>query len=269
MSCNRLFENQFPDPFLDQQFAPPVRNGGYITAGVNSMRAAQGFSQGFGQGQAANGCWDPWWSQCWQQCQWPNPPFPPPVGVTGPTGPTGPTGATGPTGPVGVGLPGPTGPTGPAGVGLPGPTGPTGPGGVQTFGGIYNSAPQSLLLSAAVPLQIPLTSQMPSSGITYAPGSSMTIQQGGIYELQFMLRLSGATVPANVVMTVRRNGVAITPQTAVAATPVLSGETVLQGSALVALAAGDVVDLSIVSLTGVSLTVSTGLNAMLMLKKLD
>ena len=115
-------------------------------------------------------------------------------GLRGPIGPQGPTGATGPQGPVGpqgpqgpIGLTGATGPQGPIGLtgatgpqgptGATGPQGPVGPQGPQgTSDAIYvTSGTQTVAIDTIVPLA--LSSQTPSSVITFA-NNQVTLPEG-------------------------------------------------------------------------------------------
>ena len=192
------------------------------------------------------------------------------MGPTGPAGATGATGAMGPTGPTGAtGATGAMGPTGPAGAtGATGPTGPVGPAaGLSSYGGIYGVEPTNLILLASAPRVIPMPLTMPSAGVTYSPENSITVAAAGTYEINYSVDLSAA-IGLDVIVAVRQNGSALT---AVGTSQTLAAglRTSIDGSAIVTLPAGAVLDMIIQATIAATVTLGNWRNASLTVKKLD
>ena len=211
-----------------------------------------------------------------------------PIGPTGPTGadgaagPIGPTGATGadgaagpigPTGPTGAtgadGAAGPIGPTGPTGAdGAAGPTGPTGVANLNAYGGLYNATPQTLNLTIGGTTQLPIAATMPLKNVTYStPANTITVANAGVYEINYYTNLSAA-LGTTVTLSVRRNGTAI-PQATLSRVLAVGVGSLYNGSVLVALNAGDVIDMAISALLAVGVTLGGGVNTTLTVKQLD
>ena len=202
-----------------------------------------------------------------------------PTGATGATGATGPQGLIGPTGATGAtgsqGLVGPTGATGATGAtgpqGLVGPTGATGAtgpaAGLNAYGGKYNTASQTISLTIGSATQIPLTESMPNLNTTYTPTNSITVAQAGTYEINYYSNMTAA-VATTVTMAVRNNGTNI-PSTVISRALSVGVGSIYSGSTIVTLAAGAVIDLAMSALLAVGVTLGTGLNASLTLKKLN
>jgi len=199
-------------------------------------------------------------------------------GVTGPTGPTGATGADGaigPTGPTGAtgadGVTGPTGPTGATGAdGAIGPTGPTGADGtanLNAYGGLYNNTPQTINLTLGGTTQLPLPSNMPSQNVTYTPANSITAPVAGVYEINYFTNISAA-LGTTVTMSVRRNGTAIPDATISRALSVGVG-SIYNGSIIIDLNAGDVIDMALSALLAVGVTLGSGVNTTLTIKQIN
>ncbi|MEM5818342.1 MAG: hypothetical protein AAGU16_10835 [Desulfitobacterium hafniense] len=108
---------------------------------------------------------------------------------------------------------------------------------------------------------------MPSDDITYAPANSITIVTPGTYEVSFMLRGS-VSLGASTTVAVRLNGTDI-PSLTNTQLLTLGADSEFSGSALVTLAAGDVLDLAVSALLALSLTLADGTNATLVAKKID
>ncbi len=196
-------------------------------------------------------------------------------GVTGPTGPTGATGATGIAGPIGpTGINGVTGPTGPTGAtgadGAIGPTGPTGADGtanLNAYGGLYNNTPQTINLTLGGTTQLPLPSNMPSQNVTYTPANSITAPVAGVYEINYFTNISAA-LGTTVTMSVRRNGTAIPDATISRALSVGVG-SIYNGSIIIDLNAGDVIDMALSALLAVGVTLGSGVNTTLTIKQIS
>ena len=186
------------------------------------------------------------------------------TGATGPQGIQGPTGATGSTGPTGA--TGPTGPTGATGPqGIQGPTGPAA--GLNAYGGKYNNTSQSISLAIGTATQIPLAETMPNLNTTYVTANSITVTQAGTYEINYYSNMTAAAA-TTVTMAVRNNGTNI-PSTVISRALSVGVGSIYSGSTIVTLTAGSVIDLAMSALLAVGVTLGTGLNASLTLKKLN
>ncbi len=194
------------------------------------------------------------------------------IGPTGPTGATGADGVTGPTGPTGAtGATGITGPTGPTGInGVTGPTGPTGADGtanLNAYGGLYNNTPQTINLTLGGTTQLPLPSNMPPQNVTYTPANSITAPVAGVYEINYFTNISAA-LGTTVTMSVRRNGTAIPDATISRALSVGVG-SIYNGSIIIDLNAGDVIDMALSALLAVGVTLGSGVNTTLTIKQIN
>ena len=171
------------------------------------------------------------------------------IDFTIPQGPTGPAGTPGSTGPTGG-----TGPTGPAN-------------GLNAYGGKYNNTPQTLNLVIGSATQIPLANAMPNLNTTYTPANSITVAQAGTYEINYFSNVSAA-VGTTVTQAVRINGTNI-PSTIISRALSVGVGSTYTGSTIVTLVAGDVIDMAISALLAVGLTLGSGVNATLSIKKLN
>lgn len=197
-------------------------------------------------------------------------------GATGPTGPRGPTGPTGPTGQTGLrGPDGPTGPSGPTGIigptgisppgptGAMGPTGPVGPTGatgaaatVFDFGGVFTLMTQSIATGGyLVTFENNTTPFFPNGSISHVPPSAtLTVNTTGVYHIVYMT-ISNATTNALILL---RNGAPV-PGSSTGQNNNLPPAPFIGSEAIVALNAGDVLSLEIVTTTpGSSLFVANG-----------
>ncbi len=201
------------------------------------------------------------------------------TGVTGPTGPagasvtgatgaTGAIGATGPTGPAGASVTGATGPTG--AIGATGPTGATGATGVadlNAYGGLYNATPQTLNLTLGGTTQLPIAATMPLKNVSYAPANSITVSATGVYEINYYTNVSAA-LGTTVTLEVRRNGTAI-PQATLSRVLAVGVGSLYNGSFIITLNAGDVIDMALSALLAVGVTLGGGVNTTLTVKQLS
>ena len=193
-----------------------------------------------------------------------------PIGATGPQGLAGATGPTGATGPQGLaGATGPTGATGPQGlIGATGPTGPTGPtGGLNAYGGRYNTGAQTISISIGTATQIPLNETMPNLNTTYATANAITVTQAGTYEINYYSNMTAA-VATTITTAVRNNGTNI-PSTVISRALSIGVGSIYSGSVIVTLPAGAVIDLAMTALLAVGVSLSSGVNATLSVKKLN
>ncbi|MDE7329763.1 MAG: collagen-like protein [Clostridia bacterium] len=194
------------------------------------------------------------------------------AGATGPTGATGVAGVTGPTGATGVaGVTGPTGATGVAGAtgptGATGVTGPTGTADLNAYGGLYNTTPQTLNLTIGGTTQLPITATMPLKNVAYTPANSITVGTTGVYEINYFSNVSAA-LGTTVTMSVRRNGTAI-PQATISRVLSVGVSSLYSGSFIIALTAGDVIDMALSALLAVGITLGGGVNTTLTVKQIS
>ena len=193
-----------------------------------------------------------------------------PQGPTGPQGLPGTNGITGPTGPQGLqGIQGVTGPTGPQGLqGITGPTGATGPAnGLNAYGGKYSNTPQTINLTIGTQTQIPLANSMPNFNTTYTPANSITVTEAGTYEINYFSNVSVA-LGTTLTLAVRNNGTNI-PATVISRILSVGVDSIYSGSVVVTLAAGAVIDMAISALLAVGVTLGSGVNATLSVKKIN
>ena len=191
------------------------------------------------------------------------------TGVAGPTGATGATGVAGPTGATGAtGVAGATGATGATGVAGPtGATGPTGIADLNAYGGLYNTTPQTLNLTIGGTTQLPIPSAMPLKNVTDTPVNSLTVGATGVYEINYFSNVSAA-LGTTVTMSVRRNGTAI-PQATISRVLSVGVSSLYSGSIIIALTAGDVIDMALSALLAVGVTLGDGVNTTLTVKQIN
>ena len=182
-------------------------------------------------------------------------------GIQGATGPTGPQGlqgiqgATGPTGPQGLqGIQGATGPTGPQGLqGIQGATGPTGPdGSISAYGEKYTEATNPITLEANTQTQVPLESNGPGSNVSYDTTNVLTINDTGVYQIDFLLNASPSAA-TTLTAAVRQNNTNITG-TLITLTTDTDDNALFTASAITNLNANDQIDLTVTSSNAVTLT---------------
>lgn len=161
----------------------------------------------------------------------------------------------------------PQGPTGPTGI--TGPTGATGPAsdGLKAYGGKYSNTEQTLSLAIATPTQIPLANTMPNSNTTYTTTNTITTSQDGIYEINYFINMTAA-VATTVTVAVRNNGTNIA-STVISRALSVGTNSLYSGSTIVNLASGANIDLAMSSLLAVGITLGTGVNASLTIKRLN
>lgn len=160
----------------------------------------------------------------------------------------------------------PQGPTGPQG--LSGPTGPAGPSpGLSAYGGKYNNTTGSINLGIGIQSQVPLPVSMPNLNTTYATNNSITVSQGGIYEINFYANISVA-LATTLTLAIRANGTNIA-STVVSRTLSVGTSSLYNGSVLVQLPANTTIDMAVSALIAVGVTLSSGTNASLTVKKIN
>ena len=215
-----------------------------------------------------------------------------PPGNIGPTGPQGNIGPMGPKGEQGIqgvqgiqgkigpqGVPGPqgekgdVGPMGPMGPqGEIGPTGPTGPIGIAllpAYGGKFNNISSVLdTANAGTWLQIPLPESMANINIINSKENTITLEQGGVYEINYSLNIR-TNKNAILSLMIRENSVMI-PSTVVIKPVTNNGEISFHGNTIVELNDLDSLDMALSATEdNVSITFGTGISASLSVKKID
>lgn len=108
---------------------------------------------------------------------------------------------------------------------------------------------------------------MPNLNTTYTPANSITVAQAGTYEINFYSNVSVA-LGTTVTLAVRINGTNI-PSTVISRILSVGVGSIYSGSVLVTLAAGDVVDMALSALLAVGVTLGSGVNATLSVKKVN
>lgn len=154
----------------------------------------------------------------------------------------------------------PQGPTGPTGA-----TGPTG--GLNAYGGKYSNTSQTINIGLGTQTVIPLPNNLPNLDVTYTPTNSITVSQAGTYEINYSSNISAA-VATTITMAIRKNGANI-PATVVSRVLSVGVGSVYSGSTIVTLDAGDIIDMAISALLAVGVTLGSGVNATLTLKRLN
>lgn len=149
-----------------------------------------------------------------------------------------------------------------------GPTGPTGPAnGLQAYGGKYNNTGESISIGLGTEAQIPLAIAMPNLNTTYTPANSITVAQAGTYEINYFSNVSVA-LGTTLTMAVRSNGVNI-PATAISRTLSVGTSSIYSGSAIVTLPANAVIDMALSATVAVGVTLGSGTNASLTVKRIN
>jgi hypothetical protein len=184
------------------------------------------------------------------------------TGTTGPAGPTGPTGAAGPTGPTGAtGATGFIGPVGPTGA-----TGATGPEPILAYGGLYNDSTQMITIAAGGTETVALPESMTANNVILGT-DSITITVPGDYRVEFFVQLQSTGDTFGVLAGVEINGMLLQPS--LISTLVLSSDfEAVTLSAIVPLAAGDVLTVALTSVPGGTVLFGAGTSASLSVLRL-
>lgn len=154
--------------------------------------------------------------------------------------------------------------------GAPGPAGVTGPTGtaeLNSYGGLYNTTPQTLNLTIGGTTQLPLPSTMPLKNVSYTPANSITVGTTGVYEINYFSNVSAA-LGTTVTMSVRINGTAI-PQASISRVLSVGVSSLYSGSIIIELTAGDVIDMALSALLAVGITLGSGVNTTLTVKQIS
>ncbi len=108
---------------------------------------------------------------------------------------------------------------------------------------------------------------MPLKNVTYTPANSITATAAGVYEINYYTNVSAA-LGTTVTLAVRRNGTAI-PQATLSRVLSVGVASIYNGSFIIALNAGDVIDMAISALLAVGITLGSGVNTTLTIKQID
>ena len=108
---------------------------------------------------------------------------------------------------------------------------------------------------------------MPLKNVTYTPVNSITVGTAGVYEINYYTNVSAA-VGTTVTMSVRRNGTAI-PQSTISRVLSVGVSSLYSGSFIIALSAGDVIDMALSALLAVGITLGSGVNTTLTVKQIS
>lgn len=108
---------------------------------------------------------------------------------------------------------------------------------------------------------------MPNLNTTYTPANSITVTQAGTYEINYYSNVSVA-LGTTVTLAVRSNGTNI-PDTVISRILSVGVGSLYSGSVIVTLPAGAVIDMAISALLAVGVTLGSGVNATLSVKKLN
>ena len=103
--------------------------------------------------------------------------------------------------------------------------------------------------------------------MTYAPANSITVTDAGTYEINYSTTLSAA-IATTITFAVRANGTDI-PSATISRLLAVGTSSLFNGSTVVTLAAGSVIDMALSALLAVGITLGNGVNATLTVKKLD
>lgn len=108
---------------------------------------------------------------------------------------------------------------------------------------------------------------MPSLNITNTGSNNIIINQTGNYEINYYVNLSAA-IATTVTMAVRASGTNI-PSTVISRALSVGTNSIYSGSTIVTLTAGTTLDMAVSALLAVGLTLGSGVNASLSVKKLN
>ena len=103
--------------------------------------------------------------------------------------------------------------------------------------------------------------------MTYTTANAITLNQAGTYQINYLVNTTAA-VATTITMAVRRNGTAI-PGGSISRVLSVGVGSLFSGSVMIALNAGDVIDMALSALVAVGVTLGAGTNASLNIIKLN
>ena len=138
--------------------------------------------------------------------------------------------------------------------------------GLTAYAGMYNTTTETIPLTADTTQQVPFNNTMPNLNTTYVD-DSIQITSPGVYEINYSL-IPSVSAAGDVTVAVRNFGtdIASTVQTK---SLEADTETPFNGTTLVQLPSGAQLDLAITSSAEGNLTLGTGVNATLTVKKIN
>lgn len=152
-----------------------------------------------------------------------------------------------------------------------GPTGPTGPTGttpgLNAYGGKYNNTSSTINLGIGTQSQVPLPISMPNLNTNYTTTNSINVLQAGTYEINYFSNVS-VTLGTTLTFAVRANGTNI-PSTVISRVLSVGTSSIYSGSVIVSLTANSVIDMTVSALVALGVTLGSGTNAVLTIKKLN
>jgi len=108
---------------------------------------------------------------------------------------------------------------------------------------------------------------MPNKNVAYTPSNSITVNQTGVYEINYFSNVS-VTLGTTLTMAIRVNGTNI-PSTVLSRSLSLGTSSIYSGSTIVSLNTGDVIDMALSTLLSVGVTLGSGVNETLSVKKIN
>ena len=108
---------------------------------------------------------------------------------------------------------------------------------------------------------------MPNLNTTYATANSITVTNAGTYEINYYSNVS-VSVSVALSFAVRNNGTNI-PETLITRTLNPNVGSIYSGSVIVTLQAGSVIDMAMSALLAADVTLGSGVNATLSVKRLS
>lgn len=150
-----------------------------------------------------------------------------------------------------------------------GPTGPQGPAGVaatNVYGSKYDTVGDNIVLTADTLTQVPLNNVGLSSGIDSALSNALTINQDGVYKIDYYFQGS-TNMDATVTFEVIRNDNSIS-STTFSKDFKTNEDNGFNGSSIVNLTAGDIVSLGLEASENLQISPATSVNAYLNIIKI-
>lgn len=108
---------------------------------------------------------------------------------------------------------------------------------------------------------------MPALNESYTTANSVTVAQDGNYEITYFISAT-ASVATTLTLAVRQNGTNI-PSLVISRPLTVGTSSIYSGTAIVSLTAGSTIDMALSALLAVGVTLGTGVNASLTVKKLN
>jgi len=137
----------------------------------------------------------------------------------------------------------------------------------NVYGGIRSNDAQTITSGGRLQSQIPMPLTDPSINVSYDTENTISVDQTGDYEVQYSL-VASPSLPVTLTAALRLDGSDI-PTTVMSRPLGANTSSELVGSAILSLHAGDELDMAISTNLGADITLGRGLNAYIILKRLD